>query len=326
MKRAARQATLERVNDSPNRDFSTSTAPPAAPLLRFCDVLDELLADARAANQARTSGQPRGPITGFATLDRELSHALAPGLHSVQGNAGAGKTAFALQIAASCRFPALYVTCEMAPAELLRRHTARATETYLGRLKSGELSVEAVETLTRRALSGAPDMALLDATRAPASPQRIYEAALVAKGERESVLVVVDSLQSWAEGLSEALGTGEYETLNLAIKKLREVAHALKCPVMFISERNRESNKDTKSDGLNAGAGTRKIEYGTETVFDLDRNMTETEDGAGEFEVTLRLPKNRHGSIGKRIPFQFNGALQRFRESERGDKGSGSRR
>lgn len=298
---------------------------PVAPLLLFSDALGELLADARAANQARTSGQPRGPVTGFPSLDREISHALAPGLHSIQGNAGAGKTAFALQMAASCRFPALYVTCEMSPAELLRRHTARATSTFLGRLKSGEMAVESIETLTRRALVEAPDLALLDATRAPATPQHIYECALVAKAESSSVLVVIDSLQSWAEGLAEASGAGEYETLNAGIKKLRELAHALRCPVAFISERNREANKDkSKGSGLNAGAGTRKIEYGTETVFDLDRNMDEPENGEGEFEITLRLAKNRHGSIGKPLPFRFNGALQRFRE---GDKNaSGSRR
>jgi replicative DNA helicase len=296
----------------------TPKNPESAPLLRFSDALGELLADARDANEARTSGTPRGPVTGLPSLDREIGHALAPGLHGIHGAPGTGKTAFTLQLAASCRFPALYVTCEMSPAELLRRHTARATETFLGRLKNGEMPVSEVEKLTRRALADAPDLALLDATRAPALPQRIHEAALVAKGESSNLLIVIDSLQSWAEGLGDATGAGEYEILNAGLKALRELAHSLKCPVLFVSERNRDS---MKSGGQSAGAGTRKIEYGTETVFDLDRDMSDKEDGAGEFSIALKLVKNRHGSVGKSIPLQFNGALQRFREVPSAAKG-----
>jgi replicative DNA helicase len=135
----------------------------------------------------------------------------------------------------------------------------------------------------------------------------------VAKGDSSSLLIVVDSLHSWAEGLGDGTGAGEYEILNAGLKALRELAHSLKCPVLFVAERNRDS---MKSGGQSAGAGTRKIEYGTETVFDLDRDMNAKEDGAGEFEISLRLVKNRHGSVGKTIPLQFNGALQRFREAQ----------
>jgi len=68
----------------------------------------------------------------------------------MHGQPGTGKTAFALQVAAQCGFPCLYVTCEMAPLELLRRHTARVTRTYLNRFKSGELSPRESLELARR--------------------------------------------------------------------------------------------------------------------------------------------------------------------------------
>src|SRR5918996_1264990 len=80
----------------------------------------------------------RAPVTRIPQLDDVLGGALQPGVHVVHASPGAGKTALALQIAATCGFPALFVTCEMAPLELLRRITARVTETLLGRLKSGE--------------------------------------------------------------------------------------------------------------------------------------------------------------------------------------------
>lgn len=292
----------------------TSEAPPAATarLLPNADVLAALRADADAANFARVSGTPRGPLTGFDALDRELGGALAQGVHVLHGTPGAGKTAFALQVAASAGCPALFVTCEMAPAELLRRQTARLTGTFLGRLKSGELSGADAQKLAQRALDAAPLLTFADATREPAPMQFLADAALIAKGDADHFLLVIDSLHSWAEGAA-AVGT-EYESLNLALARLRRLSHALKCPVLVVSERNRES---MSAGGQNAGAGTRKIEYSAETVIDLKRAADAKSDGLGEIEVTLTLNKNRHGATGKALDFRFNGALQRFREFEK---------
>jgi replicative DNA helicase len=71
-----------------------------------------------------------------------------------------------------------------------------------------------------------------------------------------------------------------------------------------------------KSGGINAGAGTRKIEYSAETIIDLERKPDAKEDGAGEVEVLLKLAKNRHGTANKPIRLSFNGALQRFSEAK----------
>lgn len=297
---------------TPNGNPNPKAAPdaPKAQLLRLADVLAFVRADADAAHEARTSGIPRGPVTALPSLDRELSGAFAPGLHFVHGNAGAGKTALGLQIAATCQFPALFVTCEMAPAELLRRHTARATRTFLGRLKSGEMTGADVQALTLRAIEAAPHLSFADATRGPASAQFLCEAAAITKGDARHLLIVVDSLHSWAEGL--VVGLPEYDTLNAGVAALRLLAHTLSCPVLIVSERNRDS---MKTGGINAGAGTRKIEYGAETVIDLERPAEAREDGAGEVEITLKLAKNRHGAAGKPIKLKFNGALQSFCET-----------
>ncbi len=71
-------------------------------LARLADLLGELEADARARHEAHASGSPRGPTTGLASLDRELGGALAAGTHVLHAGPGAGKTALALQVAASC--------------------------------------------------------------------------------------------------------------------------------------------------------------------------------------------------------------------------------
>ena len=142
-------------------------APDTPRLYPLGDLLEAWVADAEAAFAARLAGTPRGPLTGVARLDSALGGFLAPGLHILHGEPGTGKTAFALQVAASCGSPALFVTTEMGPLELLRRITARVTNTYLGRLKSGELTAAASLELEHRARPAAKERR---------SPSRQYRA------------------------------------------------------------------------------------------------------------------------------------------------------
>ena len=278
-------------------------------LTRFGDLLDEWKADAEAAHDAHTTGSRRGPVTGFATLDRELGHALQPGLHFIHGGPGVGKTALALQIAATCGTPALYVSADMGRLDLFRRHTARVTQTFLGRLKSGELTPEASLALAREAAAAAPHLAIADATRAYASPDWIYEKALAVRGEGRYVLIVADSIHSWTEAAPDV--GNEYEALNAGIAGLRGLAHALNCPVLAIAEQNRAS---MAKGGLSAGAGSRKIEYGSETVLDLSKDDKLEGVPVGSTPIKLTLAKNRHGTVGRSFHLTFNPALQSFTE------------
>ena len=306
------QPILERpTSETPPTDADADAAALAtARLMARAEVLSAFECDAASAYAARVSGVPRGPLSGFKSLDRELGGAFAPGVHIVHGQPGAGKTAFALQIAAQCQCPALFVTCEMAPTELLRRHTARVTGTFLGRLKSGELKEKDAEMLAINALDDAPLLNFADATQAPAPAQFLADAALIAKGESERFLLVIDSLHSWAEGAFS--GGSEYEILNTALAVLRRLSAALACPILVVSERNRDS---MERGGQSAGAGTRKIEYSAETVIDIKRAADAKPDGAGELPVVVTLNKNRHGATGKPLEMRFNGALQKFEET-----------
>ena len=288
------------------------TEPPERPqLCRFADLLGAWDADARAAHESRVNGTPRGPITGLPALDRELGGCFSPGVHVIHGQPGAGKSAFALQVAAKCACPCLYLTCEMAPLELLRRLTARATGTFLGRLKSGELKPADSLDLARHGAASAPDLALIDGTRAYAAPTYLRECAHIVRGEHKHLMIIVDSLHSWAES-APATGATEYDTLNIALLSLKRLASELGCPILAIAERNRGS---MQGGGLSAGAGSRKIEYGAETVLDLERGEAAREDMAGEVEIKAKLCKNRHGAAGKSVALKFHGALQRFQEA-----------
>lgn len=278
-------------------------------LIQPQDLLCEWEADALAAHEAYRTGQPRGPVTSFPKLDRALGGALFPGLHVVHGQPGAGKTAFAVQVAATCGFPALFVSCEMSPLEMWRRIAARVTGTYLGRFKTGELKPDFSMDQLKKAAAATPHFFLADATLAPAPRAWIQEAALAVRSAASQVLVVIDSLHSWTEGMP-ASNISEYEALNIALFELRELSHALASPVLIVAERNRQS---MNTGGISAGAGSRKIEYGAQTVFDMSADQ-EKATPEGEIPVTITLSKNRNGAPGFKTNMTFHGAKQLFAE------------
>ena len=300
----------ERVPEILTRAPMPPTGEPAPRLTRLGDLLGEWEADALAAHRARLTGVPRGPVTGLAGLDLELGGGLEPGVHVVHAGPGVGKTALCLQAATSCGCPSLYVTCEMTPLELLRRITARLTGTFLGRLKSGELAPADSLRLAHRAVAAAPLVAIADATEAFAEAGWIRAAAEVARGDQEHLLVVVDSVHSWAEGFPGDVA--EYDRLNLAIAALRSLAGGLGCPVLAVAERNRAS---MATGGMNAAAGSRRFEYSGASVWDLATGKDAHPDAEGAIPVTLTLAKNRSGAAGRCLHLKFHGALQRFVEA-----------
>lgn len=279
-------------------------------LLSLSTLLQEWEADAMAAHDAYCGGETRGPHIPFPRLAKDLGGTYPVGLSILHGQPGTGKTAFALQAAAEASCPALYVTAEMAPLELMRRIVARISGQFLGRLRSGELSPDSSLSYARAALTQVPHLAVADTTRAWASPEWLQSAAEAVRRDHPYLLIVVDSLHSWAEG-AELGNATEYDLLNAAITSLRQLAGGLSCSVLAIAERNRIS---MKNGGLSAGAGTRKIEYGAELVLDLTSDQDAGFDLMGEKSVELKIVKNRNGDRGE-CPLLFHGALQRFREA-----------
>lgn len=297
------------------QDARTETGAPR--LYRLRDLLDALSEHAARLEHARATGQPMGPVTGIEQLDRQLCGCLQPGLHVLKGNTGAGKTAFALQVAANCQCPALYVSCEMSALELLRRHIARVTQTHLARMKDPgydsditPLTAEDIMHLAARAVDAAPQLVIVDSTRrrAFAPPDYLIEQARLLRQdfEAEHVLIVIDSLHSWARGIEGE----EYARLEAAIDELEGVAADLDCPILCIAEQTKKANEAPESGAL-ASAGHRAIGYGSESVITLNAS-DEGPNGLGETSVRLKLDKNRNGARCKAIHLKFHGSFQRF--------------
>jgi replicative DNA helicase len=280
-------------------------------LVRLGDLVAAFEADARKRHECFAGGRPFGPTPPLEPIAKEYGGAFPPGVHVVLGGAGTGKSAYALQTAASCGCPALYVSCEMSALELLRRHAARVTRTFIWRFKTGELAPDEAIEKVRTAAAQAPELGILDATQAYASPLEIERAAREVKGDAEHLLIVVDSLNAWAESAGD---TGsEYESVSEACKALRTLAARMECPVMAVAERNRASfSKNAPKEKLGSGAGSRKIEYGAESVVSLETDHDALPPAQGDKLIRLTFEKNRNGAAGRFIELLFTGALQRY--------------
>jgi len=285
----------------------TTTLSPAVPrLLPLAALLADAEADAERRHEAYATGHPLGAVTALPSLDRTIGGHLAAGLHVLHAEPGTGKTALALQVAVSCGCPAVYVTSEMAPLELLKRITANLTGTYLGRLKSGELMPEAALQLYRRAIALAGELVMVDATQAPATADYLAEVIPMARRDADHLLLVVDSVNTWAAATLPA--ADEYVRLEGAVNGLHALAMAEQVAILGIAERNRGA---IKTGGMSASKGTASFEYRATSVWDLSKG-----DGDGAVvPVKLTLPKNREGNAGVTLPLMFEGRLQRFTEA-----------
>lgn len=284
----------------------------SAPSYRLRDLVVELEAEQRRRIAAIAEGRAIGPTTGFRTLDKELGGALFPGLHFLQAAPGAGKTAFALQVAAVCGYSTLYVTTEMAPLELFRRMIARETRTNLTALND-RMTSEEIRSLAQRTAESLQQIVLLDGTLSVAAEDTIISASTDLLREFESSpLIVIDSLQIWARSASRSQAYSDYEVMGDAVRTLGAVAAELGSPVLCITHRNRAGQI---RGGMHASKGTGEIEYCAETILELNRDDEEQgPNSAAEVDVTVGILKNRHGSAGAEIKLRFNGALQMFRE------------
>jgi replicative DNA helicase len=278
----------------------------------FADLADALAADVAARQQAKAEGRPLGAVSGIKRLDAMLAGAFSPGVHILHGAPGVGKTAFALGLAMDCQCPALFVTCELAPLELLRRMVARTTGLYLGRMKNGDpnLSAEALAFDLGKTAARAAGVVILDASSIVASLADVAQALTLARSNpaapaSDHALIVLDSVHSWAN--SQPDDGEEYARLTAALDDLDRLARGAGVPLIGIAERNRASRQG----GQASSAGSRRFEYAAESMMELDiEDPKAPPDAQGWKKVRLTVSKNRHGECGT-VPLRWHGAMQK---------------
>ena len=299
-----------------NNNNAVQDVTEAAALLS--DLKAEFLAAEALSRELKLSGKAAGPKTGFTRLDNEMNGFLAPGLHTMLAAPGAGKTAFALQIAAQCGCPALYVTAEMGRLDLMRRVIARASREFLSKFSGGTLSEAVLLGHLLQMEAAAPMLSILDATATPATPPKIIQSAeaLKKKFDSEHVLIIVDSVTDWANGIASLIpgSSTEYQIMETALTSLKQMSALIPCPIIGIAHKNRNSQNGSAESSLFSGKGTGRFEYVSESLWSLDPTEEKSNAMGDSKEVILTLAKNRHGAKGAKVHFKFEGRLMEFRE------------
>jgi len=200
----------------------------------------------------------------------------------------------------------------MRPTDLLRRITAQVTGSVLNNFKGGRLTDTELSKQTQQAAAAYSQLAIYDATIQPPSPEAIRDAALALRDNRFSnrhILIVVDSLTDWAASMSADLT--EYQANEYALNALKKIALELACPVLLIVHRNRSGQAD-ESNKMFAGKATGRIEYISETMWNIEHSGNKEPDINGQTQKKLTLLKNRNGSPFVDLTFLFEGRCQRY--------------
>jgi len=287
--------------------------PPALRPIR--DYLDSVVALAAFRHECKKNNVPFGPVTPWEQVTKAWGGAIPQGLHTILGGPGAGKSAFALQLAAECKCPCVFVTCEMTPEELLRRIAARVNRTKVGEFKNGNMSGPAAYNLVHDALKTCPELYIANGMTEYISHEQIISFAEQIRKDNGHVLIVIDSVHSWVQSDTSPSSASEYDRLNAAVGQLLAIATNLKCPVIAVTEQNRASvGKHAPEEKLHAGAGTRKLEYSPETVLSLRTGADSELRMNYDKDMVLTFEKNRNGEQGQKIELIFQSGYMGFKE------------
>lgn len=286
---------------------------------------------------------PRVVPTGLPSLDALLVDGMAPGVHVLMAQPGAGKSALALQVSANVAKAGgnvLYCSLEMTRQQCLARCCSALakgdpclTDFYwsgwerMGRQAQKEAArYRFADDLARlEFLSGQPAVMALRALKA-----RCPGLAFADGGEVDSItalsqtvgeasaagldLLVVDYLQRVRPPESAREGD-RYRQVTEVSNALAAMTKALRVPALVISSMNREAmGSDRPTIGGARGSGD--IEYDAVTLWQLRRGR-EPPEGDGSRVVELHLTKNRRGPVtddSEPLRLLFDGRHNSFSE------------
>lgn len=302
-----------------------NSIPPEPCLCDLSAVVEQVLAHLERLERSKQPGAPPVyPRTGFSRLDDALCGGLQPGLHILKGGPGTGKTALALQIAASCGCPALFVTCEVSPADLLRRHICRTAVNEQGhpvityeQLKRPALAVQRarVEEYLPAILPTMPQV--IDATGCIVAPALVEAAACRVREkhakihgwetEDTPILVVVDSLHQWARYTD----LPEYERLAVALSDLLSLAANTGAAVLALAEVTIAEGRTNLV--TTYAAGQRGTGHAPQSIWHIALDPEDRTCGVNGRRQPLEVVKNRDGDLVKLV-LRFDGKHQSFHE------------
>lgn len=273
------------------------------------DIAHEVFAQ---INRASESGEAPGVRTGIPELD-EATGGMFPGeVIVLAGRPGMGKTALALGLARavglSTRKPPLYVSLEMARADLVRRQIAERSGIPTNRLRAGRIYPNEWVSLTSAASDVARVPMQIDDDR------RSNVMRVLSLGRRQIAssglsMIVIDYVQLMRPTTTYR-DAREREVAEVS-RDLRAIAKDLGVPILALAQLNRDlekraAKKPQLSDLRESGA----LEQDADGVWFVHRAAA-YDDAAPADEAELCIRKNRNGPICD-VPLVWVGARMAF--------------
>lgn len=252
-----------------------------------------------------------GTATGLMDIDRLLLGIRAGQLVVLGARPSVGKSAFALTVSlhiAKHSGTVAFFALEMTAAEMTERSLAQLARVSVSRIRAGRLD-EAQWTAVADASTDLRALPLILADRSGLRPSDIRaHCRRLARQHGPLSLVVVDHIGLMRSDIRTPNRVQELTQISGALKSL---AKELSCPVLALSQLNREVEKRGTMPVLSDLRDSGSIEQDADIVILLHRDTERPTD------AIAKLAKNRNGPVGS-IPLTFLPELARYESSAGG--------
>jgi replicative DNA helicase len=255
----------------------------------------------------RQAGTDPGLVYGIPGMDQMLLPARRGRLILLAARPSVGKTAMAESIADSWatqgRGPVLFVSLEMDREELLDRAMARDTGVSAEKIARGRLDPKTLETVLEAASARSNGtIHYMDEGSITTARIRAAGARLKMMTEGELAGVIVDYTQL----LEDRVDGNDNTRVAYISRALKQTAKALRCPVLAMSQLNRNIESERRRPRLSDLRDSGALEQDADVVM----IMTGV---PGEAERTVHILKQRQGRPGE-LHIAFDGRTMTWRE------------
>lgn len=242
----------------------------------------------------RQAGRDPGMAYGIPGMDQLVLPARRGRLTLLAARPSVGKTAMAESIAdhwaAQGQGPVLFVSLEMTREELMDRAVARDTGVSSDRISRGTLDPASLEkVMDAAAKRGAGSVHYLDDGSVTTARIKAAAARLKMQSEGKLAGLVVDYTQLLNDRVG---GDNDNQRVAAISRALKQMAGALRCPVLALSQLNRNVEQERRKPRLSDLRDSGALEQDADVVMVLTGRLNEA-------TRTVHILKQRNGRIGE---------------------------
>ena len=313
---SSERETAEILEGAEEKIFAISQKRQRKTVSHIRDVVDQSLK--HITELAASDRSLRGLTTGYIELDNLTSGLQKSDLIIVAARPAMGKTAFVLNLAvngAKAGARVLLFNLEMGEEQLTERMISAESLVELKKLREGNLDEEEFGKLGDGA-ARLDDLEIYIDDTPGITPVEIKNKCKRMKMEKGGLdLVVIDYL-----GLMSFEGKAENRNLEISAitRYLKQMAREIDCPVVVLSQLNREAARRGKRPMLQDLRDSGSIEQDADLVMFLHRDeYFEEENTTRPGECDVIIAKNRNGPTGT-VTLTWMGKYTKFTNMARG--------